>query len=139
MSILSAVSSAIVLAEDELWRVQLELYPDSSQVSVDTVIQTWHLNPEGDEKIRDKMIDLQIEMLLDTNPDEKPWIARYYAACSTQECLQKQNQRLHSIALALANPVKVFYECGLKDDGSYTHRGCRYGTEPHEYHSGFEF
>ena len=34
-------------------------------------------------------------------------------------------------------PAHVFYECGLRKDGGYRWRGCRYGVMGYQYLSGF--
>jgi hypothetical protein len=41
-----------------------------------------------------------------------------------------------TLAYALQYPAFVIYECGKKPDGSYAHRGIRYGIDGPDYISG---
>jgi len=41
------------------------------------------------------------------------------------------------MVLALQFDTVVFYECGQQPDGTHRWRGMRYGTNGHEYMSGF--
>lgn len=81
--------------------------------SVDTTIKSW-----VDDQLCD--LDAQVRAL------QRALSTARSALCATLNALDE-----------VGSPAPVFYECGLKPDGTYKWRGARYGIEPHQYMSGF--
>lgn len=117
-------------AEYQLWLAQLANYSDSKSVSHSDALRWLDEPPQQD---------------LDAEFD------RLYAACypdAVERRIAKHDyvvDRLHNhrlriaraIAMTIQYEVGVFYECGLKPDGTYRWRGFRYGIEGSQYLSGF--
>ena len=124
-----------LLAEAELWEAQLKEWPDSKMVSLHEVYRTW---------LQETPSNLEAELahwdgtLGKTYSEDEAWAKRNDRQFYVQQIISRhQIQLANNVVTALQFPAFVFYECGKKEDGSYKWRGCRYGTAPHEYMSGF--
>ncbi len=119
--------------EEELWKVQLEVYPDSRRLSLKDVYGGW---------LGEAHPGLNAAMdAWDERHKDLFWAGseRLIARVSYAEKLM-QDYRLQittGLCMILQYPAFVFYECGKRDDGSYRYRGCRVGLEAHQYLGGF--
>lgn len=125
-----------------LINVQLGQYPDSRIMSLREVYSEW-MDDDGDMAEWKANFEAYYGRVYRDPVEKRNQLCDYIIK-------QRQDYKLRvarSLALCLQNKINVFYECGLitggrNEDGSqdpsrYQWRGCRYGTEPHEYISGF--
>ena len=130
---LSLLSEQRRKVEDDLWQVQLSVYPDSKRLTLREVYSNWlaETAPGLDEVLADW--DDRARLLYSEVQ------ARSIARVAYAEGLIKDHHLnvAHNICTVLQYPAFVFYECGKRPDGSYAWRGCRVGPEPNEYISGF--
>lgn len=112
-----------------LTEAQLIYWPDSRILTLKDVYDYW-FTPDH-EKIEARV---ETAMLWIRDEATRLTLRTVYYERYVAEYRAQVGQ---SLAMALQTPVCVFYECGLRDDGEYTYRGCRYGVAAHEYMSGF--
>lgn len=126
---------AISQAQDELWVVQLQEYPDSVRLTSDDVIGACYnsLPPLLEETLKDwderdgtyyqdslERMRARASIKADLVADHRLRVARKAVICLAQD------------------PCGVFYKCGKRDDGSYKYTGFRVGLEPQDYLSNFD-
>ena len=140
-SIVSTLAYAMNLAtiqaitrdvEAELWAAQLREWPDSFHVKTGEALQ-WCYEIDRDDVQRSVTYwDSTIGDLLEPNDRSimRPAHIDMYIA-------REQLRMSRCVANAMAHDVGIFYQCGKRADGTYAHKGFRYGMEPHEYMSGF--
>lgn len=119
--------------EDDLWQVQLSVWPDSKRLTLNEVYSNWL--SEATPGVDTAMAEWDARRGQLYSGDTTRVIARVAYA----EGLIKDHRLnvAHSLCTVLQYPAFVFYECGKRPDGSYAWRGCRVGPEPNEYISGF--
>lgn len=124
----------------QLIAAQMEFWPDSRIMTLGEVYAEWM-----DEGLD---VDELIQEFKTTyrgiyNNDELVYMNQFII----KRRADHQLRIARSLAMCLQSPVNVFYECGMRlgdmdESGvrapsTYRWRGCRYGTEGHEYISGF--
>jgi hypothetical protein len=117
---------------------QLEEYPDSRIMTEREVRNEWidrvapHILKRIDKHCDERAAKLQrigvkVEEVKNAYAEERQQLIKleqeYVASCVLLATMQ--------------DPVRVFYECGKNEDGTYKFRGCRVGVEGHQYMSGF--
>lgn len=118
---------------DELIAAQLREWPDSRIVEIDHVMNVWLNVPLDSAYVSDEQKSL---VALGVSEMEARFQALDKALLRSRES-SLRNAR--GVILALTyHPEVVFYECSQRPDGTYRHRGARYGVEGREYASGFE-
>lgn len=117
---------------------QLEEYPDSRIMTEDEVRNEWvdnipaHIRERIEAHCDERAAKLQ---RLGVKVEE---VKNAYAEERRMMFRQEMNHIARCVLLAMSNsPVRVFYECGKNEDGTYKFRGCRYGVQGYEYMSGF--
>ena len=117
---------------------QLEEYPDSRIMSDDEVCDKWvdELSPRVMTGITRRCAE-HAKRLKDAGFDEQE--LRETFRDDWAEAIRQEKAHVAACVLLCMrqNPVRVFYECGKQEDGTYRFRGCRYGVQGYEYASGF--
>lgn len=118
---------------DELIAAQLREWPDSRIVEIDHVMNVWLNVPIDTEYVASERKTLRSMGAYEME-------ARFRAV--EKGLLRARESSLRNargVILAMTyHPEVVFYECSQRPDGTYRHRGARYGVEGREYASGFE-
>ncbi len=120
-----------MVEQKDLEAVQLNLFPDSRIFSLGEVYEFW-LNDFGD---LDKFASQYIMSRDCFSEDVEYDVAK--AEYVEKRSLEYRLRIATVLALCLQYEAVIFYECGLKEDGSYRWRGARYGIEESAYLSGF--
>ena len=127
---LDTVNQGRTWLESQLWQAQLAVWPDSVHVHRGEALG-W-MYEDSREGIQRRM-----ECWEESNKDHHPRrIAdrlAYYEKCVIEE----RWRMARAVATAMAHDVGIFYECGKQPDGTFRHRGFRFGLEPSQYLSAF--
>ena len=134
---LALINEQIAKAREALIEKQMAMYPDSRIMTDDEVIFEW-LAPAKDQTEQwtkwSKEETKEAFEGVDTND-------MYYRLYKDRKYLEYKANYLRSIgtsvAISMATPVHVFYECCKDEKGVYKFRGCRDGLESQDYRSGF--
>ena len=123
-------------AQEDLWEVQIGEYPDSVRVELSELIELaaqakpcgltkeverWRVTFESSFKSR-------LDMGIAQNEYEERLILRH-----------REHLYQSIFIAAVQDPLGFFYKCGKGPGGKFRWVGYRYGLEPHQYMSGFEF
>lgn len=124
--------------QQQLIERQLEEYPDSRIMTEREVQAEWidNIAPHILKRI-DAQCDehaARLQKLGAKVEDVKGTFAK-----ERQQLIKLEQEYVTSCVLLTMtqDPVRVFYECCKREDGTYRFRGCRFGVEGSQYMSGF--
>lgn len=117
---------------------QLEEYPDSRIMTEDEVRDEWidKFSPHVKQGIVNRCAE-HSKRLKGLGFDDDV-ISSTFREDFSKAHREEREHVASCVLLAMSNsPVRVFYECSKRKDGTYKFRGCRYGVEGYQYMSGF--
>lgn len=129
---LTLLDDLLTEVREELWDVQLEVFPDSVRTSLGDVLDLTYKQPRHLDAIM-KAWTRDYANLYNTKAEEMvAYTQKFNDTIATYRL-----DLARSIILTLQYPQGIFYMCGKQHDGTYLYMGFRYGAEPSQYMSGF--
>ena len=122
----------------ELIARQLEEYPDSRIMTEDEVHDEW-IDKASQSVIRgiNSRCAERAKRMKDAGFDDAEIRSTFRSDWGDAHRQEREHVAACVLLVMRDNPVRVFYECGKRADGTYKFRGCRYGVEGYQYMSGF--
>lgn len=121
------------LVTNMLWRAQLIEYPDSMQVLDAVAAREWPVTPINGAAYGEAWGRAHSQFHYESQRERNE--ARREHIAQMQRDFEQQTMR--AIITCLSQYPGVFYVCGKRANGTYAHRGFRYGARGSEYMSGF--